>query len=334
MGENSLSPEAPKINGLAIVNPRPALLYGPSLLHELVRASSPSHLPAILSFGPDRLPSTVSYEQLHSAADTLACRISAALESCGKSPPYIVPLLVPQSPGLYVSLLAILKCGAAFCPLNLDTPLDRLKFILKDVDANVVITTDQHASMIPVDGGQSLVIVDEYGENKIEHKFRSRAADIPRKDGLAYVMYTSGSTGTPKGVGISHSAATQSLLAHDRHIPSFKRFLQFAAPTFDVSVFEIFFPLMRGSTIVSCSRSEMLNDLTGVIQTMQVDACELTPTVAASLLRYRNRVPTLKLLLTIGEMLTRPVIREFGGSNQLPSMLWAMYGPTEAAIHW
>ncbi|SPO04726.1 related to non-ribosomal peptide synthetase [Cephalotrichum gorgonifer] len=150
---------------------------------------------------------------------------------------------------------------------------------------------------------------------------------------LAYVMYTSGSTGTPKGVGISHRAATQSLLAHDRHIPSFSRFLQFAAPTFDVSVFEIFFPLFRGATLVCCNRDEMLDDLPGVLWKLEVDACELTPSVAGSLLRKRENAPGLKLLMTIGEMLSERVIREFGGTKEKPSMLWAMYGPTEATIH-
>ncbi|KAJ3938277.1 uncharacterized protein N0V96_011522 [Colletotrichum fioriniae] len=77
----------------------------------------------------------------------------------------------------------------------------------------------------------------------------------------------------------------------------------------------------------------MLNDLPDVIRTLQVDACELTPTVAGSLLRSRQNAPCLKLLLTIGEMLTESVVREFGGSNVSDSMLWGMYGPTEAAIH-
>ena len=78
----------------------------------------------------------------------------------------------------------------------------------------------------------------------------------------------------------------------------------------------------------------MLDDLPGVLCTMQVDACELTPTVAGSLLRKRENAPDLKVLLTIGEMLNAPVVEEFGGDENRPSMLWAMYGPTEATIHW
>ena len=145
--------------------------------------------------------------------------------------------------------------------------------------------------------------------------------------------YTSGSTGTPKGVIISHSAATQALLAHERHIPTFKRFLQFANPTFDVSVFEIFFPFFRGATLVACERRHLLNDLPGVINRLSIDAAELTPSVANSLLHDRRQVPGLRLLLTIGEMLQKSVIEQFGGDATEMSILYGMYGPTEATIH-
>ncbi|KAI4602261.1 putative NRPS-like protein biosynthetic cluster [Pestalotiopsis sp. 9143b] len=77
----------------------------------------------------------------------------------------------------------------------------------------------------------------------------------------------------------------------------------------------------------------MLSDLSSIIDKLNVDACELTPSVAGSLLKKRHRVPKLKLMLTIGEMLTEPVVQEFGGDAQVPSILWGMYGPTEAAIH-
>ncbi|KAG7285680.1 non-ribosomal peptide synthetase nps2 [Staphylotrichum longicolle] len=213
--------------------------------------------------------------------------------------------------------------------MNLDVPVERAKFILEDVSAKVVVTTSELASRLP-QGNHSVLIIEEKAPNDAPTASKHRK---PTPTDLAYVMYTSGSTGTPKGVGISHGAATQSLLAHDHHIPHFSRFLQFAAPTFDVSVFEIFFPFFRGKTLVSCTRPAMLNDLPEVIRKMDVDACELTPSVAGSLLRKRENAPGLRLLLTIGEMLTQPVVEEFGGNEDRPSMLWGMYGPTEAAIH-
>ncbi|KAI0835002.1 hypothetical protein F5Y06DRAFT_141930 [Hypoxylon sp. FL0890] len=319
--------------GLSILNPSPSLIKGPHLLQNIVAPSSNDSLPAIehYSNGGDR--TSISYSRLHSITDVLAERIAGILRSLGNvQERLVIPILVPQSPALYVGILAILKAGAAFCPLNLDTPKDRLKFILKDVGARIVLIDSE--SKIPVDDDtyRILSIGAELNLASCGH-VKSNPYRVPKADDLAYIMYTSGSTGTPKGVGISHLAVTQSLLAHDRHVPSFSRFLQFAAPTFDVSVFEIFFPLFRGRTLVSCSRAEMLTDLPAVLRNMRIDACELTPSVAGSLLKKRSNAPGLRLLLTIGEMLTEPVIEEFGGDENEESLLWAMYGPTEATIH-
>ncbi|RSL79006.1 hypothetical protein CEP51_007720 [Fusarium floridanum] len=313
--------------GLSILNPRALRLPGPNLLHQLVKP--PSQQTALDYMGNNRRHS-YTYRQFHDAADALARRITHA--SGSQDGQLVVPVLIHQSPLLYISLLAILKAGGAFCPLNIDAPPERVKFILGDVAATVVLVSRELASGIPHDVSATIITVDG-DEDITEPSHVDLQHRIPRPEDLAYVMYTSGSTGTPKGVGISHDAATQALLAHDRHIPSFSRFLQFAAPTFDVSVFEIFFPIFRGVTLVTVRRVEMLNDLPAVLRRMDVDACELTPTVAGSLLRKRENAPNLKVLLTIGEMLNAPVVEEFGGDDSKPSMLWAMYGPTEATIH-
>ncbi|KAK9415264.1 putative Amino acid adenylation domain-containing protein [Seiridium unicorne] len=327
--------------GLSILNPTPTKLPGPDLLHNLVTKPANQNVPAIDFLGENGKRSTTSYTELDALSDRLANRISQVLHTqpAGQTTDkLIVPLMIPQSPDLYIALIAVLKAGAAFCPLNLDVPTDRLKFILGDVNAGLVLTTSALVQRIKAANSDANVIcVDEKDttsmvivESGVTNGFRNR---IPAAHDLAYVMYTSGSTGTPKGVGISHLAVTQSLLAHNRHIPEFYRFLQFAAPTFDVSVFEIFFPLFRGSTLICCNRIDMLTDLPRVIREMDVDACELTPSVAGSLLKHRTAAPKLKLILTIGEMLTKPVVSEFGGNAQTPSILWGMYGPTEAAIH-
>lgn len=333
---------------LSIVNTEPKELPGPGLLHELVSRTSAFEEPAIDGLLADGSRTTLSYSEFHSASDSLAAMIQQYLGG----PPstkedHIVPVLLHQSPNLYISQLAILKAGAAFCPLNLDAPPDRVRFILNDVGAKVLVTTKDLESELPTDiAGVKVLVLDELkpvvgngvnGESSAvaqSHISQDGATSLLHPSRLAYVMYTSGSTGTPKGVGISHKAAAQSLLAHDRHIPAFRRFFQFAAPTFDVSVFEIFFPFFRGATLVCCNRDQMLDDLPGVLRHLNADACELTPSVAGSLLRKRENAPGLRLLLTIGEMLSEPVIREFGGTPERPSILWAMYGPTEASIHW
>ncbi|KAK7975300.1 SRP54-type protein [Apiospora arundinis] len=322
--------------GLSLVNPNPRQLAGPRLLHDLIPyRGTNEETPALDYCSSDGQQRTFSYSDLHHLSSCLAARIAQELHTAPGQSPLVVPVMIPQSPELYLSILAILKCGGAFCPLNLDAPSERVRFIMGDVKASIVLTTRSLKASLPQDDVPwKVVCVDELNlEATAGTNGAATHQKRPNERDLAYVMYTSGSTGTPKGVGVSHLAATQSLLAHDKHIPVFSRFLQFAAPTFDVAVFEIFFPLFRGVTLVCCDRSRLLTDLPGVIRQLDVDACELTPSVAGSLLKSRRNAPNLRLLLTIGEMLTRPVVDEFGGDTQNTSILWGMYGPTEAAIH-
>ena len=84
---------------------------------------------------------------------------------------------------------------------------------------------------------------------------------------------------------------------------------------------------------MGCTREQMLDDLPKTINNLEIDAAELTPTVVSNLLHGRSSVPGLRLLLTIGEMLTQHVVDEYGGTGAVDSILWAMYGPTEASIH-
>lgn len=316
---------------LSILNPDPRRLGGPSLLHDLVATNADPDAIAIDYLGPEDTRRHVSYRELDRRSNCLAAQLRSiwnpTTESRGSK--FIVPLFIPQSPELYIAEIAALKAGAAFCPISLDVPEERLRFILRDVEATTLLTTSAVRSALPELDGVTVVSADESLEGS-EHP--PLKLDI-NPSHPSYVMYTSGSTGQPKGVVLSHSAATQALLAHDRHIPSFSRFLQFASPTFDVSVFEIFFPFFRRCTLVCGERRQLLSDLPGFINRMNVDAAELTPSVASSLLQGRSSVPGLRTLLTIGEMLKHDVVEEFGGSADRHAVLYGMYGPTEATIH-
>jgi amino acid adenylation domain-containing protein len=316
---------------MSILNPHPQRLPGPSLLHHLVRHDVDDDVPA-LDFQDERGQRHItSYHELHAKSDSLARHLQDLKEQTGLSQAerFIVPIFIGQCPELYITQLAILKAGGAFCPVTLDVPEDRLRFILRDASAAVLVTTSELRDRLPMLENVSVVVADDFTPS--EAGVSSTAVVEPTMP--AYVMYTSGSTGQPKGVLLSHSAATQALLAHDRHIPEFSRFLQFASPTFDVSVFEIFFPLFRGCTLVICERKTMLNDLPAAINALEVDAAELTPSVANSLLQGRKSVPNLRVLLTIGEMLKQSVVEDFGGSVDTAAVLHGMYGPTEATIH-
>lgn len=320
---------------LAILNLHRCVLEGPQYLDHMINTATDDQI-AVEYFDKDDNISNLTYRELELLSNTLAWKLKQQLSIPDHHNP-VIPVLLPQHPALYVSYLAVLKHGAAFCPILPDTPPERIKFILEDIGATVglcwlaqkdaLTSASPQVNWISVDWPQ-LVKQDQQSKQYVGSK-----ETIRKPSDIAYVMYTSGSTGQPKGVPISHNAVTQSLLSHDEHIPHFERFLQFAAPTFDVSIFEVFFPFFRGSTLVCCERDRMLTDLPGLIEKYEIDACELTPTVVRTLLSRRSSVPNLKILLTIGEMLHAQTIAEFGGNDNQESILFAMYGPTEATIH-
>lgn len=144
---------------LSIVNPCPTRLDGPELLHDLV--SGPEVKADALDYlDADGQRSRYTYAALHRRSARLAHHLRR-LPGSKTSKQRIVPLLIPQCPALYISQLAILKSGAAFCPLNLDVPEERLRFILQDVQAQVVITTSDLQEKFSACEDIRVVIVDE-----------------------------------------------------------------------------------------------------------------------------------------------------------------------------
>ena len=227
---------------LSISNALRKSLSGPQYLDSILFTENGTNI-AVELCHLQHEKTTITYDHLQSLADKLAYVIQQRLLDPGPQP--IVPVMIPQSLELYIACLAILKCGFAFCPIAPDTPRERLSFIIHDLSPDFVVCTAEAKETLStwLPDLQSLAI-DTSDITKISGTVsKSSFKRTPMQ--TAYVMYTSGSTGTPKGVIVSHQAVCQSLLAHNSLIPHFRRFLQFAAPTFDVSLFEIFFTWFR-----------------------------------------------------------------------------------------
>ncbi|OOG00407.1 hypothetical protein ASPCADRAFT_136039 [Aspergillus carbonarius ITEM 5010] len=307
--------------------------------------------------------SIVTYAALNQAAINLAVHIRTLL-SASNVIDYgrIVPVYMSTSPELYISYLAILKAGFAFSPIPQDAPVQRVRDILKDIDCPIILGNTSE----PVSGPWG---ADSPGDDAVTHVWVD-VAEVSKwkelRDGLlepsaqdepveqldimhdqtAYLLFTSGSTGKPKGVQVSHLAVACSIESHATAIPlpgevdGDFRWFQFAAPTFDPSLMEIFVTLSSGATLCSADRSLMLTDLEATVNEARATVMMATPSLAA-LLRP-SRLTTLQSLWTMGEKLNRTVIENFSAKPHVngtildsePSrMLVNAYGPTEGAIN-
>lgn len=313
-------------------------------------------LRSLTADGQEGLHDIFTYAELDRLSSELAehilNRTQSATLNCGR---LVVPAFLSTSPEHYICWLGVLKADCAFCPLPVDAPLDRLQGILEETSATVVLGRGPAPDALAPLVSESLSAqpprqwVDVKAFVASRRQRNSDLSSYPtiglpsiKGTNLAYVMYTSGSTGKPKGVQITHHAAACSISSHVEFAPRTidgqpPRWFQFAAPTFDPSVMEIFTTLSIGGTLCFCERSASLTDPEAAITALSATIMMATPSMAA-LLRPRN-VPTLKHLWTMGENLGRRVIENFASDSFLHRdeddvrYLLNAYGPTEGSIN-
>nr|ARU08074.1 MlcL [uncultured bacterium] len=261
---------------------------------------------------------TLTYAELNERADKLA----GYLVSQGAGPERFVAVGLPRDERLVVALLAVLKAGAAYLPLDLEYPSDRIAHMIADASPVLALATSDTSSLIP--GELPRVLLDGPVPEAVPVTVTRKA------DQAAYVIYTSGSTGRPKGVVVPMAPMVNFLDSMSRRFPLTTRDRMLAVTTvgFDIAVLELFLPLLRGAGVVLASRETTRDPvaLRALIEQSGATIMQATPSLWRSL--AAEGVPSLRILVG-GEALPADLARELAADGRDVTNL---YGPTETTV--
>ncbi|MBY9025040.1 non-ribosomal peptide synthetase [Pseudomonas fluorescens] len=301
-----------------------------ALIEDQVRAT-PNAL--ALVFGEQRL----TYAQLNARANQLA----AVLIEHGVGPEVLVGISVERSLEMVVGLLAILKAGGAYLPLDPEYPQDRLAYMFEDSGIALLLTQSHLLAQLPVPAGLRSLVLDQEGD-WLEGRSEANPALNIDPENLAYVIYTSGSTGKPKGAGNRHSALVNRLcwMQQAYQLTADDSVLQKTPFSFDVSVWEFFWPLMTGSSLVVAAPGAHRDpaQLIQVITEQRITTLHFVPSMLQAFLQDPAvaECTSLTRIVCSGEALQVDAQQQVFA--KLPNAgLFNLYGPTEAAIdvtHW
>lgn len=278
--------------------------------------------------------SSITYREL----DERSNRLAAHLGEAGVIRGAFVALFLPRGIAHVVSMLGVMKAGAAFVPIDPEYPRERISHLLHDSGAFAVLTTDELQSSLPAYDG--IVLALDRDEAKINAQSAEESTTFVAPEDPAYVIYTSGSTGKPKGVVVSHTSIVNHVTAFAAtyEIADTDRVLQFASTSFDVALEEIFPTLYAGATLVIRPRELM-------------SARTFSEYVASTRLTVLN-IPTayfhewvlgmseddvkppdsLRLVVFGGERVTPAALNAWHAANRGRIRTMNGYGPTEATV--
>ena len=323
------------------------LYGGPRTLHELVEEQARRSPEAVAVESAGGAPGggrggraeALSYGALNAASN----RLARHLRSLGVGGESVVAIALERSCALVTVLLAVLKAGAAYLPLDPGYPEQRLRAMREDAGASVLVTTASELAggMAWVAAGGATVCVDDpsgpwqgaEGEEAVDPAVEVTAAHA------AYVLYTSGSTGRPKGVVIPHGAIVNHMHWMQRALPlaAADRVLQKTSISFDASVWEFYAPLLVGGCLVMAPPGVQREPaaLNAVVSGCGVTVLQVVPSLLRALLAEEGFAAScggLRRLYCGGEALA-PSLRD-AALAALPGVeLVNVYGPTEATIH-
>ncbi|MGW7579487.1 amino acid adenylation domain-containing protein, partial [Streptomyces sp. NPDC054765] len=301
-------------------------------LFETQAARTP-HAPALEHHGTQ-----LTYTELNTRANHLAHH----LISRNIGPEQIVALALPRSADLVVCILAVLKAGAAYVPVDPDYPADRITYMLDDARPALLITDKYTATGLPgtdlttltLDADSDSDSDDGRDSDTVTGPLTSNPDDTHRTAPLlpthpAYLIYTSGSTGHPKGVVIAHRAVNGFAAdVVDRwQLGGSSRVLQLASPSFDPSVFEMWMAFRSGACLVVAPTGPLAGEeLVGVLDDLRISHAQMSPAALASM--PVHPLPELRTLIVGGDAFTGEVAARWSSGRAM----FNAYGPTEATV--
>lgn len=266
----------------------------------------------------------LNYRQLQAEVDTLA----AQLYQAGIRPGDLVGVCLPRDSQLIITLLAIFQCQAAYLPLDPEYPKDRLQYIVTDAAVRCIISNDELQSVL------ALQDAPVWRLSQLQQRSAEPCPELPAQpQQLAYCIYTSGSTGQPKGVEISQHSMLNFLqaMAAEPGIQATDRLLAVTPVSFDISVLELFLPLLHGACLVLLPHQQNRDghSISSQLQQHQISIMQATPAGWRLLLESGWTGQTNLTMLTGGEALPKVLAQRLLGKGR---QLWNMYGPTEATV--
>ncbi|UAA37209.1 amino acid adenylation domain-containing protein [Paraneptunicella aestuarii] len=282
----------------------------------------------------------ITYDALNAKANQLAHQLLQSGVTCDTP----VGICMDRSVDMIVSILAIQKAGAAYLPLSPHEPESRRNYMLSNGCVGIVITQQQYAEL--TDAQQEIVTI---ALDSAEQQYSLSGMPITNPEvaeltsgNLAYIIYTSGSTGQPKGVAVPHRALVNRIeWMHDTYgLDASDKVLQKTPYTFDVSVWEFFWPLIKGAELIMAEPEGHKDPqyLSHVIQTLAITTLHFVPSMLRMMLQNSSwsECASVRQVFCSGEALPAELIEQFfAGGNT--ARLHNLYGPTEAAIdvsHW
>ncbi|WAL98657.1 non-ribosomal peptide synthetase [Streptomyces sp. Je 1-369] len=273
----------------------------------------------------------LTYGELDARADALA----RLLTERGVGPEHIVAIALPRSPELVTALLAVLKAGAAYLPLDTSYPAERIRYMVEDARPTLVLTHTGTSGLWAE--GTPTVLLDDPAALRSRTATPDTATPAPDPSHPAYVIYTSGSTGAPKGVAVQHSGVVNRLawMQSEYGLTADDRVLQKTPAGFDVSVWEFFWPLLHGASMV-LAKPDGQNDakyLAGLVEREGVTTVHFVPSMLDAFLNEPSavRCGSLRRVFSSGEALHAGTVTRCRAV--LPAArLHNLYGPTEATV--